>query len=288
MKKYFTNLVIIMALSILFIGCSNEENEIKVETLDSSKDAKRIADIINSGTEGIPFPEGSKVFKKSEDNFEIRLPKDFYFLISELDSNGNSSHRAIAEISDVSVTCSCTKGSGCSPVKAQGEYYCVMNSGCTTCTTSTARIGTKQNIKILGIIDYNMGVSFVSESKSLLTSSKNKIISKSISEHFLNKTEVKKALLEFYSVIYDKNIPSFITENKNPPAGYSFSKVNLFGNEIMVPVKSNSFSTELGISEIDDAAVTCSCSSGSGCVKKSFMGAKYCDAGSCTKCTLND
>lgn len=163
-----------------------------------------------------------------------------------------------------------------------------MNSGCTTCTMSTARVGTNQNIKILGIIDYNIGVSFVSETKSLLTSSKSKIISKSISEHFLNKAEVKKALLEFYSVIYDKNIPSFITENKNPPTGYSFSKVNLFGNEIMVPVKSNSFSRELGISEIDDAAVTCSCSSGSGCVKKSFMGAKYCDAGSCKKCTLND
>jgi len=288
MKKIIKALVFVISITSFFTSCTNDDREIKVETLDANKDAKRIADIINSGTKGIPFPEGSKVFKNSEDKFEIHLPEDVFFIMSELDSNGNVNHRRTLEISDVSVTCLCTKGSGCSPVKAQGEYYCVMNSGCTTCTMSTARVGTNQNIKILGIIDYNMGVSFVSETKSLLTSSKSKIISKSISEQFLNKTEVKKALLEFYSVIYDKNIPSFITENKNPPTGYSFSKVNLFGNEIMVPVKSNSFSRELGITEIDDTAFTCSCSSGSGCVKKSFMGAKYCDAGSCKKCTLND
>lgn len=288
MKKIIKTLVLVISIATFFTSCTNDDREITVETLDANKDAKRIADIVNSGTEGIPFPEGSKVFKNSEDKFEIHLPKDVFFIVSELDANGNINHRRVLEISDVSVTCSCTKGTGCSPVKAQGEYYCVMNSGCTTCTMSTARVGTKQNIKILGIIDYNMGVSFVSENKSLLTSSKNKIISKSISEHFLSKPEVKQALLEFYSVIYDKKVPTFITENKDAPSGYSFSKVNLFGNEIMVPVKSNSISRELGISEIDDAAVTCSCKSGSGCVKKSFMGAKYCDAGSCTKCTLND
>lgn len=71
---------------------------------------KELQILFNSGTEGIPFPEGSKVFKNSEDKFDIHLPEDIFFIVSELDSNGNVNHRRTIEIADVSVTCSCTKG----------------------------------------------------------------------------------------------------------------------------------------------------------------------------------
>ncbi|WP_396178242.1 hypothetical protein [Flavobacterium sp.] len=290
MKKLIKNLVFAMSVSLLFISCSNDETEVAVETLNAQKDANKIAEILNSGAQGIPFPEGSKVFKISEDEFEIRLPEDVFFLVSVLESNNNKSNISL-EIADISVTCTCSKGKGCSPVKVKGEYYCVMNRGCSTCSMSVSTTGKKQNITILGIIDYSAGVSFISEVKSPLTSPQDKIISKTSSEQFLNKPEVKKALLEFYSVIYDNKIPNFILENQDAPQGYSYSKVNLFGNEIMIPVKSNSISKSLRIASIEEAsAVSCTCAKGkgSGCVKKSFMGAKYCDAGSCTVCTLSE
>ncbi len=288
MNKYFKKIACIMTLSVLFMACNVDENEIAVKTLDPIHDAKRISEIVNSGNEGIPFPEGSKVMKMADGNFEIHLPNKVFFLVSDVNASGTVDRRAVVEISDVSVTCSCSVGSGCSPVKVQGEYFCVMNSGCTTCTMSAAKIGSNQKIDIIGIIDYNVGVSFVSEIESNLTSPINKIISKGISEEVLSRTEVKKALLDFYTVIYDNDIPSFITDNESVPEGYSFAKVNLFGNAIMVPVKSNTFSRKLGIAEIEDSAVSCFCSIGTGCIKKSYLGAKYCDAGSCTVCTLQD
>ncbi len=59
----------------------------------------------------------------------IQLPENVYFVIRD------STSSQIERVSVASVTCKCPSSNGCSPVERGGEYYCVMELGCDTCTT---------------------------------------------------------------------------------------------------------------------------------------------------------
>lgn len=79
--------------------------------------------ITQTGDKGMPFPVGSKAFENKDGSVTIKLPEGYQFILSE-----ESTSRMLPPEDEVEVTCTCNQGSGsCSPVKAKGSYYYIMN-----------------------------------------------------------------------------------------------------------------------------------------------------------------
>lgn len=285
-QKLYAFVAFIMLFTL--ISC-NEDEYLQVPELEN-KELLRI--IEESGNKGLPFPEGTKVEKKDDETFTLTLPKGFKYAYYSIASDGKIS--PYLEFTDTAnVTCSCTNGTGCSPVKVKGEYYCVMNSDCKSCNLSTSKIlnKSKTEIKIVGLINESIGISFISDEKSYLTTSEDLIHSYSISSELIESDFIKKSLMELYSTLYEDKIPPFILRNEEAPSEFVYVKSNLFGNLILLPFPKEEVKTaNLRLEFFDsNAEVSCSCLSGSkGCTKKGMLGAKYCDAGDCRTCKLSD
>ncbi|MGB0788274.1 MAG: hypothetical protein ACPGQR_01935 [Marinirhabdus sp.] len=105
------------------------------------------------------------------------------------------------------------------------------------------------------------------------------------------KYNVQKSLYELYALLYKNETPPFIKANKTIPNydRYVYAKALVYGMQMYIPIP-KAFAKDSYII-IDRAARghSCDCNSGNnGCVKKSLLGAKYCDAGPCSSCTLID
>lgn len=290
LKFIFLRLVVFFAFP-LFFSCNKESNEIAVEELDPNNDIQAsILEIINqTGDKGIPFPEGSKAFENKDGSVTIKLPEGYQFILSE-----ESTSRMLPPEDEVGVTCTCNQGSGgCSPVKAKGSYYCVMNDNCSNCSKSVSKAN--KTVNILGVYKPEEGISFISNNeveglKSSLYTSKEDVYGNFFPE-LLSIEEVKKSLLELYTIVYSDKIPEFILTNSNRiPKGYSYVKVNIYGNEAVIPVPNDYVDESMRALPPEDevGGVSCTCNKGKGCKLSSMLGVKYCDAGSCTSCTLND
>lgn len=297
-------IVLGLFLTLTFFACSGDDTSVR--ELNEVTDADIIRSIHENGQKGIPFPEGSTVQKTNVDNFTISLPYGYFYVVKDINSSKSLSPQT-QFLSALSVTCKCTKGSGCSPVKYEDDYYCVMNSGCQSCTMSTTK-SSKSNgseVEILGLINKNVGITLISD-QEIPKYKKGDLINH---ENFIKNKEVihGNAFAELFEI---KEVKKYFTklgedykENMIKPNSYAF--LNVFGNLMLVPYLSNSVNFEINdvkyeaksiqaaTLELAAAKVSCSCSQGSGCTKKKysvpFVGtAYYCDAGNCTECTLND
>ena len=279
-------------LPLFFLSCDKESNEIIVEELDPSNDVQAsILEIIDqTGDKGIPFPEGAKAFDNGDGSVTIKLFEGYKFVLLE---EGTS--KMLPPVEEVGVTCTCNKGSGgCSPVKAKGSYYCVMNDNCSNCTKSTS--SANRAVKIIGVYNPEMAISFISKTndvkglKSALYTQQEAVYGNFFPE-LLELEEVKSSLLELYNAIYSDNIPEFVLNNSNKiPKGYSYVKVNIYGNEAVIPVPNEYVDENMSAlpPEEEVGGVSCKCNKGKGCKLDSMLGVKYCNAGNCTSCTLKD
>lgn len=284
MKKL--ELIVILFIILLMNSC-NRNGEIEVREIT---DKQKIEELQKSGVKGIPFPEGSKVLKLSsnEDNTtKIILPEDVYFVVKN--EKGD-----VFRISEMGVRCTCSRGSGCSPVSVKGSFYCVMNDGCKTCSSSSFLIkemGLGQKLQIVGMMDENKGIVPFAKEKTLFHTTES-VHQYGITEDFFKCKEVKKSLEEIYSFIYSDKIPDFITNNSSQiPSGYVYTKIDFYGNNILVPVPKNDIdanSVFYSLKDLEDniGEISCTCYKGKGCKSGSMFGAKYCDAGSCTDCAM--
>lgn len=285
-------LIVAMFIILLMNSC-NRNGEIEVSEIT---DKQKIEELQKSGVKGIPFPEGSKVLKISSsgnDITKIVLPEDVYFVVKNKQGN-------VFRISEMGVRCTCSRGSGCSPVKYDGSYYCLMNAGCKVCSSRSSVIDDLvpvddvlgESIEIVGVMDVNKGVTQFSSKKGLLKVTKSNH-QYGITEDFFKCEEVKKELELLYSFIYSDKIPDFIVNNSSKiPNGYVYTKVNFYGNNILIPIPKEdiddntiSYSSHDLEDEIGEK-VSCTCYKGNGCKLGSLFGAKFCDAGSCTDCAM--
>lgn len=155
----------------------------------------------------------------------------------------------------------------------------------------TTRIGSNEVIEIIGLMDERKPVKLFANVSGKFTTNVSKH-QYGISEDFFKCKEVRNEIANLYKVIYGENIPDFIKNNSfNIPTNYTYTKVDFFGNEILVPIpKNSSIINDLNLKIVDPGdggGVSCKCYKGSGCVLKSMLGTKYCDAGNCSDCALN-
>ncbi len=287
MKKQ--NFLISLAVILLLAGCQKEKN-LAVKELNPEKDAKLIAGILQSSEDGIPFPEGTKVLVQESGYTKLILPPGYHFIMTEL-STGELVDPGDDE--EAGVTCACTKGSGCTPVKFRKKYYCVMDDGCSSCDKSTTS-ATGAKVSISGIYHEEEGISILVKNaasglKKELTSTIDQTLGNA-SRPLFKAPLIKEGLLQLYNFIYDNNIPSFIAANeKTIPEGYGYIAVNIYGNIAAVPVPEHMI--EQNYYRVDeDGKPSCKCNDANpvGCEKDSYFGAVFCEAKGCKSCSLLD
>lgn len=291
--RLFNYRLLAILLSFTLLYSCKKEDHIQVRELDEVADAKLIQSIIQSGDNGIPFPDGSAAVTMPDGRVKIVLPKGYKFLMVDpenfvlVEDDGEEGEE------EAGVTCTCSSGTGCSPVKFRKKYYCVLGDNCTTCSKSTTRIS-GQPVIIAGIYNSNSGITILSKTKSEglkgeLTSVKNELLGNASKALFQVKG-VKQELMDLYTFIYGKEIPSFILSNSDKiPEGYKYVAINIYGNEAAIPVPTS----QIGESEYivgDGGAASCKCNdtTPTGCKKETMLGAVFCDAGGCRSCSLND
>lgn len=285
---YAIRVFLIVCIGFLLSSCHRDQ----VIDVPEITDEAEIIQLKNSSIKGIPFPEGSVATQlASKDIIKILLPDEMYFVVK-------NEKGEVFRVEELGVRCTCSKGSGCSPVRYDGEYYCVMDSDCKTCSSKSIAFfelaegkKSQQEVTIVGVMNEIRGVAAFSKTKGVFTITKG-TKQYGITEDFFKCREVMEELNNMYTFIYRKNVPAFILNNSaDVPANYVYIKMDFFGNNILVPVPREQVEEEILAAnfEIEDGGkVTCSCLRGSGCKSKSFLGVKYCDAGNCSDCALKD
>lgn len=279
---------------IYFVGVGCQENLTEHEEL---RELKEFSLSLNK----VPVPEGTEITKVSENESYLNLPEGMFFV--SMEQGQNKRLRPLA-ISGTGVRCKCNAGSGCNPTVMGGDYACVMTTGCSSCELSTSRMGSVDGvfddnlISIKGLVDYNQGITFLTESLSgdmmqdAFFSTEDKTHGNAYAELF-ELEEVQRGILKFYNEIYEGNIPQFILDNeKELPKNYSYVTVNLYGSIAVMPFPNKKIqeqSRRVNMMQFS-AGISCECHSGNGCKKSSAgMGSvKYCDAGDCTDCELSN
>ncbi|MDO4224806.1 MAG: hypothetical protein Q4C75_02820 [Bergeyella zoohelcum] len=287
------NFVLLMLVGFLFNSCSREE----VMEIPEITNKETILKLQESGVRGIPFPEGSQAIRVASevDIMKIVLPKEVYFVVKNEEGK-------VFKISEIGVRCRCSLGSGCSPISAMGQYFCLMNDGCKVCSSKPVTEVTPnsgkfdENVTIVGVMDERRGLAVFSDKKGLFSTNES-AKQYGITEDFFECKEVKSALEDFYNAVYGNNIPDFIKNNTGKlPKGHVYIKIDLFGNNILLPTPKydkDGYEMFSDVEEIDGdigeiEGTLCRCYKGKGCTLGSKFGAKYCDAGKCSDCALKN
>jgi hypothetical protein len=304
-------ILFVFAIVILFKSCNVKEGNPEPEILNDlqNNSNKVILKTPFYFDDGSSLPIGT-ILKPALSKTGIRytafiLPKN-YRLIGTTSSTLQNTN---VMLEDGGITCTCSKGSGCSPFTASGPNGtiegCAIGSGCTECKATKSAIiaGDIVDFKSSDIIDLGIGISLVIDKAEL------KSLKSPISTLF--EIPYIQEKLQEYGSEYQNNQLDKVRNAKqisDLPSGYAMMPVNVYGRMVLLPleyakIKSSGTITialmDKAVSDfieeiMEDGKASCKCNSGSsGCSLKSksipFIGsATWCDAGSCTSCTLNN
>lgn len=255
-----TYLFLILILGII-ISCNNDN-------INSSSESNRL-DLRNSEPDftpfNIPFPEGT-TFEITGNELHFTLP-DPYFIVG-YDSEGGFHQSTIG--GSGGVTCKCTEGSGCNPIKAKGEYGCLMTQKCKTCTQSSASIS-GVDVPLTNIAIFSSNINLFVDDFSQLD----------------GKYLLPHNFLDF------PPISDILTELQNNMQGGNTSDMkivflNLYDYILPIAVPSDMDNTSLSLASDNggDRGEVCTCNIGASCPRKSKFGVVWCDADNCTSCTM--
>lgn len=235
----------------------------------------------------------------------FRLPEG-YKLVSAAPSTGGE---AVLLADEGGITCTCTRGQGCSPFKAVGPQGtvvgCTMKETCTECTQKTNALVQKGGKETIAdgeadILHLAAGVSFVLGPDELdsLSCPKDVVFAW---EGF------RRALTTFLDAFQLNNVEALraATRREELPSNYTMLFVSVYGKVLRVPIErgltiseqvSAAFFASAGRTvqpeEAEDGGA-CRCLSGpSGCLyerkKIPFTDyyAEWCEAGACASCRL--
>lgn len=285
MKKL--NLAFTAIAVLLLTGC-RKDNTLVVKELNPEFDAKIIAGILQSPEKGIPFPEGTQATLTESGMVQLVLPEGYHYIVTR---PGSDELQILNSDEALGVTCNCTKGNNCTPVKYKNKYYCVMGDGCSSCDKATTL--DEVDVDVEGLYNENIDITLlVKKQERGLAAAGTSTLAETIGQAnaaLFKQSFVKEGLFKLYNFIYEGKIPSFITNNEPTiPQGYRMVAVNVYGNVAAIPIPVN-MAKEDSFIEVD-AKASCKCNDASptGCTRGSFFGAVYCEAGSCKSCSLID
>lgn len=127
-------LLFIVVLSSIITSCTERNDSLIDQKLKGEKVELKSTtfDFISFN---IPFPKGT-VFEIEGSELRFTPPQPYY--IVGIDESGNY-HRSVGGGSG-RVTCECTEGSGCDPIKNGNNIGCIMKDGCSSCDKSKSQI----------------------------------------------------------------------------------------------------------------------------------------------------
>ena len=261
MNKYY--FLALLALASL-VGCTTEST-VPEDTRFQGNELTFRADHPDFSPFGIPFPEGT-LFVFGEGELRFTLP-DPYFAVG-IDINGNYHTSAIG--GSGSVTCTCTEGSGCDPVKSGGDYGCLIKDGCSSCDKDKASIS---------------GVSVALEDIVILSSELDLFVEtfKDLNEKYL----LPAAFIDYEPIAnllgeLERNfLESAIGERKT-------IFINTYGYILPIEIPADIDNTSVAfLNGEGSGGETCSCNVAGDCPKKKKLIVVYCDSDNCTSCTMS-
>jgi len=217
----------------------------------------------------LPFPVGT-AFTFNGNELKFDLPEPYYILGKSADGNLYRS----TEGGSGGVTCSCTKGSGCDPIKSSGDYGCLLKAGCSSCDKSTSSIS-GVDVELVEIIimnpEYGIGIDNFSQLN-------NNIL---LPESFIEAKEIVDLITNLNSMMTNS------TTNEKKVV-----LLNAFGYILPLEIPSDMDNTSIFFRRVggdDDAAgVSCSCNiAGRSCPKESKFGVVWCKSDNCTSCSMS-
>lgn len=173
-----------------------------------------------------------------------------------------------------SVTCECTSGSGCDPIKSGDDYGCLMKSNCSQCKQTRARI--------IGIDNELTDITVIHPDYAPAVDNFNKLNNKYLlNASFIDAPEFKNPLNDLLGML--------------PAKPWNRTKVifiNIHGYivPVEIPDSPDVDNTSIAFRSVgngDDAGVTCSCNVSGSCPKQSKLGVVWCNSDNCTKCTMS-
>lgn len=217
----------------------------------------------------IHFPPGTN-FELSGNRLRFDLPEPYYIL--GIDENGTY-YRSEAG-GGGSVTCECTQGSGCDPIKNGDDYGCLMKSGCSNCKKSTSSIngvGTAFREIIVVHPEYDAWVNNFSklDGQYLLPPA------------FFDADEVANFVAELRARF-----------NHAQTTARKAIFINMYGYIVPIEVPDDGEFDTTSVAFVSaevagGAGVTCSCNVNGSCPKESKWGVIWCNSDNCTKCTMS-
>lgn len=243
---------------------SNKTNSSEIETTNLRNIETALFTSFN-----LPFPIGTE-FELNENELKFTLPEPYYIL--GISAEGNL-YRSVSGGSG-GITCNCTKGSGCDPIKSGGDYGCLMKDGCYSCNKSTSSIS-GLDVELVEMIimnpEYGIGIDSFSQlnNKSLLP------------ESFMEAEEIVDLITGLNSLM-------------NNPTTHEKKVVllNAFGYILPLEIPSDLDNTSIYFRSNSGgdtgAGVSCSCNiAGKSCPKESKFGVVWCNSNNCTSCSMS-
>ena len=268
MKNIKLLFIFFFTISILlgFTSCSNFKNPSN-SNLKSTEFRQINPEFFKSFN--LPFPEGT-TFKLNGNKLDFDLPEPYYILGKDI--NGNF-HRSVGG-GGGSVTCKCSSGSGCDPIKSGNDYGCLMKEDCNTCTKSTSGI-TGVDVDLAEICILNPESGFSVDKFSQLD---NKMF---LPNGFINAEEI----VSLVEGLNKSSEQTSITAKK-------VVLLNAYGYLLPIEVSIESDNTSLYFRSTNDgdtdAGVSCSCEiAGKSCPKESKFTVVWCNSDNCQTCTLS-
>ncbi len=168
------------------------------------------------------------------------------------------------------VTCNCTEGTGCDPIKMGGVYGCLMRD-CSSCGKSATFIdGINAKLIDIAIFDANYNI-FVDDFSQ-------------IDEHFLlphlfiENPAIKKLVLG----LENGSLESFTKEKK-------IIFINAYGYILPLEVPADIDDTSIAFKALVNGSPgggVCSCNTSGSCPKNKKYTVVWCDSSNCTSCTM--
>lgn len=277
----------LLVLSVLFIACSEENsNEQEIENTDSELEQTEEFNFPlitkNSSVDGIDLPDGAQVEKINNSTIKITLPEGYFMA---------DTSRGLLELSPTtSYTCTCSGSNGCNVFYVKGNYGCSHGNCTGSCTgTVSSRSGKKADREHLFIINKNANLepSTNEEFEKLPYMPVDLILNLENELTSYAKTLYGDEYLTAVTYVDERNA------NKSDINDVMLVKMKMYGYKLIYAVNTTLLKPELMksnrflILDYEGGSHKCNCESGqSGCTADTSWGVKYCEGGSCTKCTM--
>lgn len=259
------NSIFFLGLFLFLFSCVQDQEDLTVADIETNLAEFRSTDSTFTSF-NIPFPEGTTFdFGGAEVRFTVPDP---YFIVG-IDQSGNY-HQSLSGGTG-SITCECTEGAGCDPIKQGDDMGCLMKDGCTKCT--------KEKSGIIGVQADLVDIAIMHPENNLMITEFSQLDGQYLlPRSFFDYPEVNNIL---------STIDSLQMELPDAPKDMVF--INVQGYILPLEVNLNGDNVSLkasGGSGNND--VSCSCNTEGNCSKEKHWtgGVVWCNSSNCTSCTM--